>query len=108
MSIWKKKLIQYLVKNHLASITLEDLLTTTTTGWYLKGRKLTPEEITQLKEEAHAFKDSVLWQVMANEVRYLANLRMFEQGIIPENTLFGRAMLYNIEILEKFIGRLTK
>lgn len=108
MRIWKKKLIQYLVKNLLAGVTIEDILTTTNTGWYLKGRKLTPEEVTQLKEEAHSFKDSVLWSVMLNEIRYLANLRMFEQAIVPENTVFGRAMLYNIEILEKFINRVSK
>lgn len=62
----------------------------------------------QLKEEARDFQASYIWRLMTNDVKYLANLRMFEQGIVPENTTFGRAMLYNIELIEQFLRRVKE
>lgn len=104
----RRKLIQYLVRNLLAAITEDDILTVTNKGWFYHKRKLTPEEVTQLQEEARSFKGSVLWNYMSNEVRYLANLQMFEKGISAENTVFGRAMLYNLQLLQQFLDRCSK
>jgi hypothetical protein len=81
MKYIRKKLIQFLVKNLLAATTEEDILTITNRGWMHQKRKLSPEEVTQLQEDGHSFKDSVLWNYMKAEVRYQANLRMFEQGV---------------------------
>lgn len=99
------EVIQYIVKDLLAAITEKDILTVTNKGWYTGSRKLTQEEVAQLKEECQGLKESVLWKLMSNEIRYLANLQMFEKGIDRENTVFGRAMLYNLELLDKFIDR---
>lgn len=101
----KHKIIQYLVKHLLVAITEDDVLTLTNRGYYLGKQKLTPEEVTHLKEEVNSFKESILWKLLKNEVRFMANLRMFEKGISSEQTIFGRAMLYNLEIIEKFIER---
>ncbi len=101
----RKRLVQYLVRNLLAAVTEDDILRVTSRGWFHKQQKLSPEEVQQLKEDAHSFGDSVLWNYMRNEVRYLANLSMFEKGISVEATIFGRAMLYDIELLEKFLSR---
>jgi len=103
----RHKLIQHLVRNLLAAISPDDILTLTNRGWFYGGRKLTPEEVVQFKEEAKAFGDSILWRIMTSEIRYQANLRMFEKGI-GENTVFGRAMLYNLELLEQFIRNIKE
>ena len=101
----RNKLIQYLTRNLLVAVTLDDILTITNRGVYIGKRKLTQEELMQIKDEAKQFQDSYTWKIMTRDVRYIANLRMFEQGIIPENTTFGRGMLYNLEIIEKFMQR---
>jgi hypothetical protein len=76
----------------------------TNRGWSYRGRRLSPEEVSQLKEEARTFGDSLLWQMISSEIKYVAQVRMFEKAAIElENTLFGRAMLYNIQIIETFI-----
>lgn len=92
----------------LVALTNDDLLTILNGNVYFGGRKLTAEEILQVKEDARQFKDSYIWKLISNEVRYQANLRMFEKGIIPENTTFGRAMLYNIEVIETFLNQSKK
>lgn len=104
----KRTLITYLTKNLLVALTSDDLLTVTNKGVFLGRKKLSPEEVMQIKDEARQFKDSYIWRLMSHEIRYQANLRMFEKGIIPENTTFGRAMLYSIEILETFLAQSKK
>lgn len=98
-------LVRYLTKNLLVAVTKEDVLTMTNRGWAYKGRRLSPEEVTQLKEEARTFGDSLLWRLMTQDIRYIANTSMFEKGVDRESTIFGRAMLYNLQILEDFITR---
>jgi hypothetical protein len=108
MEVIKRKLVAYLVKNLLAAVSERDILTITNRGWFTHNRRLTEEEVNQLKDEARALKGSVLWTMMANEVRYLANINMFEKGDTPNATTFGRAMLYNLQLLEQFIDRCKK
>lgn len=104
----RNKLIQYLVKNLLAAISEEDIITVTNRGWLKGKRKMDEAEVTQLKQEAEELKKSVLWNYMSNEVRWLANLQMFEKGISKDNTVFGRAMLYNLELCNKFLDRISR
>lgn len=108
MEVIKRKLVQYLVKNLLASVNEDDILTIANRGWFINNRKLTDMEVDQLKEEATALHNSVLWKMMSSEIRYIANLSMFEKALKPESTVFGRAMLYDLQLLEKFIERCRK
>lgn len=108
MKYLKLKIIQYLVKNLLVAILPDEILTFTNRGWYLRGRKLADEEVFQLKDDANSFQKSFLWQVMSKEVRFLANDRMFEKSAEEGNSVFGRAMLYNLDVLEKFVERCKK
>lgn len=108
MEAIKRRIIRYLVKNLLVAITEEDILTITNKGWFTRNRKLDESEVNQLKEEAISLKGSVLWKLMSNEIRYMANLQMFEKGDVPNSTVFGRGMLYNLQLLETFIDRCRK
>ena len=104
----KRKIIQFLVRDMFVGLTDDDILKVTNRGWFMKGRKLSQEEVTELKEEATSLKESVLWNLMSNEIRYLANDRMFEKSAVEGNSVFGRAMLYNLNLLEQFIDRCKK
>lgn len=104
----RRWLIRQLTKRLLVALTEEDVLMITNKGWFVKNHKLTPEEVSQLKDEVRGFKDSVLWKLMSNEIRLLANTQMFEKGISEKETMFGRAMLYNLQLLETFITRCTR
>lgn len=108
MEVFKRKLIRYLTKNLLAAVTENEILTITNRGWLLGKRKLTEEEVAQLKDDAESFRHSVLWNLVASEIRYLANINMFEKGDTPNATTFGRAMLYNLQLIEKFMDRCKK
>jgi hypothetical protein len=108
MNYLRKKIIQYLVKNLLVAVEEGDILTITNKGWFVHKRKLSEEEVIQLKEEAESLHHSVIWNMMANEIRFLANDRMFEKSAEEGNSVFGRAMLYNLQLLEKFINNCRK
>ncbi len=102
----RHKLVLYLTRNLLVALTEDEILTMTNRGWSYRGRMLSPEERAQLREEAQTFGDSLLWQMISNEIRFTANLRVFEKGVDAEQTIFGRAMLYNLELIATFIKNL--
>lgn len=108
MNYFKNKVIRYLVKNLLVALTADDILTFTNKGWYIHKRRLSDDEVMQLKDEAQMLKDSVLWKLISNEIRFLANTRMFEKSAAEGNSVFGRAMLYNVDIIENFLDRCKK
>lgn len=102
----RRKLVQYLVKNLLVAITEDDILLISNKEWLLKKRKLSSEEIISLKEEAQSFQSSLLWKLMRNELRWLSNRQMFDQLQNPDDMIFGKAMLYDLEKIKDFIEKL--
>lgn len=106
MKLLRRKLVQYFVKNLLVAITEDDVLFISGKDWLLNKRKLSAEEIIYLKEEAQSFSNSLLWKLMRNELRWLANKQMFDQLQKPEDMVFGKAMLYNLDKAKDFINNL--
>src|SRR5687768_15711386 len=104
----QKWCINYLTRNLLVGITEKDILAITNKGWFMEKRKLSPEEVVFLKEEAEALKKSLLWKLMADDLRWQANLRMFEKSAEGGNSVFGRAMLYNVEVIRQYLERVIK
>lgn len=102
----RKKVVQYLVKNLLVAVQTDDLLIPTNKGLYIGNRKLEPDEVSQLKEDAKMIQESFLWTRVRAEVKFVANLRMFEKSAEGDSSIFGRAMLYNFEIIEQFLDKL--
>ena len=104
----RKYLIRLLTKHLLVAVTDEDILTITNKGWFQGKRKLSEEEIMFLKEEAKALQESILWKMMVSELRWMANLRMFEKSAEEGNSAFGRALLYAIETERQYLDRVSK
>ena len=104
----RKWLIQYLTKHLLAAVTEEDILTITNKRVLVGKRRLSEEEVAFIKEEAKALEESILWKMMVTELRWMANLRMFEKSAEGGNSTFGRAMLYSLHNMQVFIDNCKK
>ena len=101
-------LVNYLTRNLLQALTEEDILMLANKEIKLNGRKLSLEEVAQLKEECQEFGKSFLWKMMSREIRFQAGLRMFEHCKTPDDIIFGKAMLYDLDLLRKFMENLSK
>lgn len=104
----RHKLVTYLTRNYLKAITEEDIIQVSSNGWLLKRRKLSSDEIIALKEEAAFIQKSILWRLMKKDVAFLASQQMFDKATSHEDILFGKAMLYNLNLLDEYLLNIIK
>ena len=105
----QKRLINWIVSGLFNTIGTEDILEEKPGGIVMyQGTEMGGETISQLKHDAKVFSESVLWEVLSNEVKYLSNLRMFERGKNEEDLLMGKAFLYALEVIDRKLKELAK
>ena len=107
-NILQKKFIGLLVRNLFNTIDEDDILLVGKDGVYLRGNKLDKMSLDVLKEEAERFKESSLWKLLSREVKYQANIRMYEKGITTDDILMGKCSLYVLEVIKKTIDKISK
>jgi len=104
----RKKLIHWLVKDLFNALTPDDILTFLPGGFVrYKGKKLVKEEIVEIQESAERFSNSVIWKLLRDDARYNATETMYNQSRDYGGMLFGKAMLYCLDILEKRLQQLS-
>ena len=104
---WLRNIIvNYLTRNLLKAVTIEDILSITGKDWKVSGRKLTGEEILLLKEEAASFEKSIFWKLMMRDLKYKMTLQRFDKATTADDMMFGKALAYSIEMIETFINKI--
>ena len=104
---FKNYLLLRLTKKLLRVVLEEDILQVTNQGYLVNNRRLSPEEVAVLKEEARLLKDSFLWKMMLNEVEYLAFIKMSYRAARPEDIIHGNAMFLAVDTLRKFLKNIS-
>lgn len=105
----KRKVIEYVTKHLLRSITEGDVLRRGKDGIIrARGRKLSNEMVDQLQNEAEYINNSITFKLLMDDMEYLAHQTMFEKSQSFDDVMFGKAMLYNIDVLKKKINNLAK
>ena len=74
---------------------------------YLKGQQLTAMGANEIIRGARALKDMVIWRALLEEGKVVAGKRVYFQSKDIADIVFGKAMLYTIDILEKKIEHLA-
>ena len=105
----QKRFINFLVKDLFNTIDENDILTEKPGGKVIyQGVEMSGEMISQLRHDAQTFGESVLWEVLNKEIKYLANLRMFEIGKTDEDLLAGKCILWTLKVINGKIKELSK
>lgn|SRR3990167_838497 len=101
------ELLLFVVKDLFNGLTANDILTILPNGWVrYKGKRLDEDEITELQESAEKFKNSVIWKLLTDDVKWQAQKNL--HGSPDWNgVLFGRAMLHDIDIIEERLAQLS-
>lgn len=86
----------------------DEVLVSTTKGWYIGTRRLTKEEVSALREDARHFQDSFMWSVLRKDIHFLAYLRATNKAQSVKDIEYANAMYQNLEIIEKFLKRCTE
>ena len=103
----RTRLIHWLARHLLNPITEDDLFKGKGRDWYFQGKVLPPETVSKLKQDAKIFHDSLLWNILKNESKYRANEIIYEKSTKIDDILFGKALLFEIDVLEKKINEIA-
>lgn len=104
----QKRFINWLIKDLYNTIDKDDILRVEKGVVYYKGKALDKDGIQILRENAETFKNSKIWRLLRNQVKYEANKKMFNESRVPADILFGKATLYALAIIEDKIKELSK
>lgn len=108
MKSWLQKTFINLLVRHLFNlVTEDDVLRMVGRTITFQGQTLSKEMVLKLAADAKTWRDSMLWQVLATEVRFKASERMFEKSMSVDDMLAGKMALYNLEVIEKKIAQLS-
>lgn len=67
------------------------------------GKKVTPAQAANLKQEAQMLATTSLWKVFTETLRHEAQLRMFEKAKTTEDMNWGKAILHAVGIFETIV-----
>ena len=107
---WIAYFIDRLTTKLLKAVSEKDILTMSSEGYLYHSRKLSQEEIAELKDEARMLKDSFLWKLMVKEVEYMAYMRMTYHAKMTDginDIIFGKALFYSVDLMRKFLKNLS-
>ncbi len=90
-----KKLSKYLQlnKNDLIRVSPNGVI-------FLAGQQATAQEIKVLQEEIKFLEKTRFWQIITNNIAERAKLIMFEKAQSFDDMKTGKAMLYNLELID--------
>src|SRR4051812_41002825 len=99
MKYLKRKLITFVVDHLFNGVTDDDCLKVAGNKIYHKGRLLSQGEKKELVSGASTILQMKAFSVVIDELTNAANKKIFKNGQTMDDIVFGRAMLYNIEII---------
>lgn len=101
-------LSQFLIKT-FNTVSDEDILIVRSLNvWEHKGRKLTPDQIVLLKDEAKQLLNSALWKILKAEILWLAQVKGLNQSKTYADQISGKMMIYLTEVIDKRLQDMVK
>lgn len=109
MKRWlKKKFIHLLVRHLFKFVTIDDILTQKRDGfWYVGDKKIEKKFIQELKGQAKIIIEMEAYQLVRKELMYIADKRMFDASVNYDDMMFGKAMLYCLDIIHQKFTKLS-
>jgi hypothetical protein len=105
----RNKAIAWITKDLLNTITEDDVLRSDgKRGIICKDQVISREMQDQIQVEAEYIKQSIVFKLVLDDMRFLANQTMFEKSTKFDDVMFGKAQLYVIDILKKKVENLAK
>ena len=106
----KRKWLNKITRKLFNTITANDVLVynKTTKTFLIGDREITHKHMLQFKKDAEIMKELPLWELLSNDLKHIANKQMFEKSTCDDDMIFGKAMLYNLDIIEKKINNLAR
>ena len=104
----KRKIANWALK-YLWNAVIEDDILAVRGNRLVRGNKVVPkDEAISLVTGAQSLRHMEIWNQLQIEMKMVANRRMYDKGQVPDDILFGKAMLYTLDIMQKKVDSLAK
>lgn len=101
------KFINFIVKDLFNAIDENDILQIQGKTLIYKKEILPANRTVSFAEDAEALKDSKLWKMICNEVKFKANMKMYNKAQNIQDMLAGKAALYVLEVINNKLNKLS-
>lgn len=104
----KHKVLTLAVRRLFNTVSAEDILKVHAGDqWVFEGKTLPREKVTQLKADAVAFTESLLWRVLSKELQYQGNLRMFTKSGSELDLVAGKLFGWIVDALNTRLKKIV-
>jgi len=101
-------MLNWVVKGMFKGILEGDVIKIVGNDLYIDGEKIVREKKTTIVREAQRLQNSQVWQLIKNRMIYQSNLLQFNKSKDVNDLFFGKAVLYNVEMIDKLYSKLSK
>jgi hypothetical protein len=108
MKQWKLWIAQWLFKHLFNAISEEDLLRYVNGKFYVGGKLMDKRSAGSIASQAKNIINAPVWTYLVKDIKFIANDRMYNKSTTVDDLIFGKAMLYNLDIMETKLTNLTK
>jgi len=104
----KRKIINYLLKHYLTAVVIEDVVTENTAKQLMiNGVVPRSDELKSIKVEAKYILESKTWALLTNTLKSQAQKKIFEKALSFDDCTSGKTMLYNLDVQDKILKKLS-
>lgn len=104
----KRRIANWCLKYLFNAVTHEDVLRQVNGHTVFRGQVVNQATQKDLVSGAKTLKQLNTFKMLMQEMKYLSNKRMFEHSKTNDDILFGKAMLYAVDILESKVDNISK
>lgn len=103
----RRWLHRFVLRNLFNAITEYDIIRQVGGKFVYRDAVLPNTKVRQLAEEARFLTNLDVLQVLLDDMRYVANKRIYMDSTNTDDIIFGKAMLYSIDVLQKKINNMA-
>lgn len=97
----KHKILNLVIKHLFNGVTEQDVLKVDRSGkMYHRGQPLPAKHVESLASSARLIRELDVYKYVLTDMQYTANKRMYVDGTNTDDMLFGKAMLYCLEVID--------
>ena len=108
MNWLRRKWINFLCKNLFNAVSDKDFLHIVGRSVYIGNKKLNDTQVQELTNGSRTLVKMEVFNVLLNQAKIAARRKMFEKSTSYNDMYFGKAMLYNIDIVEQKVKKLSQ
>lgn len=104
IKVW---IANWILRNLFNSITVDDILIQDSKGFTVAGHLIPKAEMQDIHNGARTMQTMLVWKCLVNDIKYTANKMIYYNSKNEDDLIFGKAVLYTVDLMEKKLEHLS-